>query len=441
MNILIVGAGVSGCGAAELAITLGFKVAIVDQFTSEKLVAKIDRFAEESVELTLEVSSERTLELASWADEVVLSPGIDPNGFFAEALSVAKYVCSEMEFGARFCKCPLWCITGTNGKTTTVEMTAHIMNECGLRVLAAGNIGFPVSLAALESSELDGIVIEVSSFQLEQIRDFSPQAVAVLNISSDHINRYACFEDYASTKLKLLETVSGKSKRLVGMPIFDLGIPCADSEVFGLEGDLVRSEDSCIYHGEKIFSQNDLAVSGKHNFENAMVAAWFGLKVGLKPKKIAKSLKSFKTGAHRLEFVASIGGIDVFNDSKSTNPDSLIKAIEAVGKQGVRSVVLIAGGRDKNMDFSDTLQLVNNNVKTAILIGETKTRLTNIWSMHTKCVLAENMSEAVALALDVAVDGDTILLSPGCASQDMFVDYKERGKVFCYEISRRLENE
>lgn len=441
MRILIVGAGISGCGAVELALAKGFSVVLIDQFSSDSLMEKAVKYREQGVGVVLSCSSEQAIELTENADEVILSPGIDPDGFFRDALRRAELVSSELEFGARFCECPFWGITGTNGKTTTVEMTVHIMQSCGLNVIAAGNIGFPISLAALRSSELDGIVVEISSFQLERINDFRPNAVAVLNISSDHIDRYDGFEHYAKTKLRLLETVSDRSTRLIGESVTKLGIEFADSEVAG-EGDwdLGRVGTVCFYGNEPLFSKCDLSLDGEHNFYNTMTASWIAVKAGMKPEEIADSLRSFHAGSHRLELIHASEELMVYNDSKSTNPDSLICAITAVAENDKKNIVLIAGGRDKEMDFLQTVKLLQNNVKTAILIGETKTKLKQVWKKSTKCLISTNLKDAVDTAFEELNGDEIILLSPGCASQDMFRDYKERGDVFRDEILRRIND-
>ncbi len=441
MRVLIIGAGVSGCGAADLAIAKGFSVVLIDQFSSDTLVERAENYRKNGVKVVLECSAEKAMELVELADEVILSPGIDPSGFFKAALETAKVVSSELEFGARFCECPIWGITGTNGKTTTVEMTVHVMKSCGLNVIAAGNIGFPMSLAALLSHELDGVVVEISSFQLERIKCFKPNAAAVLNITSDHIDRYDGFADYAQTKLKILQTVSQKMNRLVGESVTKLGFDFVESEVIG-EGDCELSHVGtvCFYNNEPIFSKCDLSVTGEHNFYNAMTASWFALKAGLKPEQIAESLKSFHTGAHRLEMIYDSEELMVYNDSKSTNPDSLICAIEAVAENDRKNIILIAGGRDKEMDFSQTVKLLQNNVKTAILIGETKTKLKQVWTNSTKCLISTNLKDAVDTAFEELSGDEIILLSPGCASQDMFRDYKERGEVFRDEILRRIND-
>lgn len=441
MRVLIIGAGVSGCGATDLALAKGFSVVLIDQFSSDSLMKKAGKYREQGVEVVLSCSSEQAVKLTEKTDEVILSPGINPDGFFKEALQCAKLVSSELEFGARFCECPLWGITGTNGKTTTVEMTVHIMKNCGLNIVAAGNIGFPLSLAALLSHELDGIVVEISSFQLERINDFRPNAVAVLNITSDHIDRYDGFEHYAKTKLRLLETVSDKSSRLVGESVTKLGIDFAESEVVGEgDSDLSHVGTVCFYDNEPLFSRCDLSLDGEHNFYNAMTASWMALKAGLQPEEIAASLETFHAGPHRLELIHDSEELMVYNDSKSTNPNSLICAIEAVAENDRKNIVLIAGGRDKEMDFSLTVKLLQNNVKTAILIGETKTKLKQVWKNSTKCLISTNLKDAVNTAFEELNGDEIILLSPGCASQDMFRDYKERGEVFRDEILRRIND-
>jgi UDP-N-acetylmuramoylalanine--D-glutamate ligase len=316
------------------------------------------------------------------------------------------------------------------------------MNHSGRKVIAAGNIGYPLSLAALKSNTLDAIVVEVSSFQLEKVNAFKADAAVILNISSDHINRYDSFSHYAETKLRLLQATDKKANRLINHSIKMLNLKCAESETFGgHRSELQQSSATCRYKNQTIFSKADLAVKGDHNFENAMAAAWLSLKSGLKPDQIAQSLSSFQSGAHRLELIYKSEGIQIYNDSKSTNPDALCRAIETVRSPNTKNIILIAGGRDKMMDFSKSVKLLQNNVKTAILIGETKTRLKQVWKNSAKCLISTNLKDAVNTAFEELSGNETILLSPGCASQDMFRDYKARGEVFRDEILRRINNE
>ncbi len=443
MRILIIGAGISGYGAAKLALSQKFDVTIIDQFSSPSLIKTAQELTTLGAKAILECSQEKSTEIATAVDETIISPGINPNGLFAKALQLSPKVSSELEFGARYCKCPIWAITGTNGKTTTVEMSVHIMRHAGLNVKAAGNIGWPISLAALESDELDGLVVEVSSFQLEGIKDFTPQAAAVLNITSDHMDRYPNFTAYADTKLQLLAAAPSPQQRMAHISIAEMIPEPLQVETAGDEAtcSLKKCGEKCIYNGMTLFTAYDLQVAGEHNFYNAMFAAWLATHANISASQIADALRLFKTGEHRLEKIYQSKLLTVYNDSKSTNPDSLIKALESTSQNNAKNVILLAGGRDKNMDFGKTVKLVKNYVKTAILIGETKTRLRELWETHTKCLVSENLARAVSLALEEAGPEDIVLLSPGCASQDMFADYRERGKIFCHEILRRLNNE
>ncbi len=403
-ELIIIGAGASGKAAARLASEMEYAVTVIDQFPVNNC---------EDLRVIDQIEIQQAIELIAEKD-VVISPGVDPRGFFAPALAGAKSVISEIEFASRYCSVPYWAITGTNGKTTTVELTTHILKSAGKNVVAAGNIGYPFSAAVLLEN-LDGIVLELSSFQLEKIERFSPDLVAITNLSSDHENRYDSQIDYFETKLKLLEVVDSKEQRLINSAIVTK-IPANRFTT--------ASKDIEPYKSLKLI--------GPHNIENAQVAVWFAEQLNVPKSVIKTAISDFLPSPHRIEQIKT----NIFNDSKSTNPDALIRALETVSTS--KNVILIAGGLDKQMDFSKTVEVVENNVKIAILIGESQIMLSHVWKNVTKCVMADNLEKAVTLAKDAFDDQSIILLSPGCASQDMFKNYQDRGEQFRQFINNNI---
>ena len=425
--ILIIGAGVSGIAAAKLAKNkMTEDILLVDQFQSAK-----DYLCEPKIRTIFKISSSVLAKLALEASLIVVSPGIDPKGFFSPAFTFKDKLIGELEFASRFCHIPVWAITGTNGKTTTVEMITHILNQSGKKVIATGNIGVPFSEVVIHQESYDGFVLEVSSFQLETIKDFKSDLAAVINITSDHLNRYKNYEAYRETKLKLLSTVAKPNQGLIK---FD-----QDEHQFINYGKascpLHRSHGFAKWDGITLFEESSLPFLGAHNYDNALVASWFCYQIGISPRQISLALSTFVVGLHRMEVIPNSLGIIVVNDSKSTNPDALIKGIEAF-QTTQKNIVLIAGGRDKCMDFDKTLQLVKKNVKTAVLIGESAYKLKRLWKKLTPCQINSSFFEAIQLALNLTESGDILLLSPGCASQDMFTSYKDRGDQFREQILR-----
>ena len=425
--ILIIGAGLSGIAAVKLAKQkTDDEIILVDQFQFPK-----DYLSNLGIKTVFSISASTLLDLANKATLIIVSPGIDPNSFFSPAFKLTDKLIGELEFAYRYCNIPIWAVTGTNGKTTTVEMLVHILNHSGKQVIAAGNIGLPFSEAVLNQNLYDGIVLEISSFQLETIKDFKADLAAVINITSDHLDRYENYEAYQNTKLRLLETVSKPSHALVNSDL--------NKEEYINFGQstcsLNRAHGLAKWNETELFDQTKLPFFGEHNYDNALVAAWFCIKIGITPEDISKALQTFSIGLHRMEVIENELGIMVINDSKSTNPDALIKCIESL-QPFQKNIVLIAGGRDKCMNFEKTLPLVKNNIKSAILIGESAYKLNRLWKKNTPCQISNTFFEAITLALSLVRRGDILLLSPGCASQDMFKSYKDRGDQFREQILR-----
>ncbi len=443
-NIIVLGLGISGRSAAALALRKGLTVAAYDQKNSPELENYRDKLASDKFEINLGWEGVKFPR----ADLIVISPGIGKDSLLGKiAFGSGIPVISEMEFGFRHCPRPIIAITGTNGKTTTTELTCHLINSLGISTATAGNIGVPLCEALLSPKQPNYYVVEASSFQLDTCASFAPLCAAILNITSDHMNRYADENEYVSSKFSIFRNISSPEGKIIRSDLMQYWKEHVSSKekpvVFSSENfraDYYFDGTDIFVKGRKFMSFSDTKLLGTHNAENLLsaLALVFSAIPGASMLRLREGAKSFMTGPHRLELVLKINGITCINDSKATNPDSTVVALKAVG--GHKNVCLIAGGLDKNMDFSPVLG-EKNRIKAAFLIGECKKRLANMWKNDISCIIFNSLDEAVLAACDMAEPGDVVLLAPGCASMDMFKDYKDRGQKFTHIINRRFESE
>ena len=357
---------------------------------------------------------------------IVTSPGVHPlrSQLYKAALNSGKEFISEMEYGFRHFKGRVAAITGTNGKTTTTELTVFLLNEAGFNAVGAGNIGLPLSEVAAQDEQPEIAVVEVSSFQLELVESFAPFCSVLLNLESDHEDRYAGgFEEYCAVKKKIFDRVPPENQ------IYGLSFANASRRV------TYENNMLCI-DGKALLDVTQTALSAPHNRENLAAAAELFLrlapgKIGLLPEAV----KKFQCGKHRIEFFHEAQGKRFYDDSKGTNPAAVAAAVNAVpGK-----VVLLAGGLDKGMDFS-ILSSVAHRVRMAVLCGQCREPIGQVfrdagvpvWDCGT------DFEYAVDTALHAAFNGDSVLLSPGCASMDMFKNYQERGEKFKSLVLKKI---
>jgi len=440
-NIAILGLGKSGRAALTLAVNHKFNVIAVDDSNSPKLQSFADSFSNNpNINFIL---GERDRKFSS-CDEIVISPGISPTSKLGKNAIDSKIpIISELEFGLRYLDAPCLAVTGTNGKTTVTEMTTAILTHAGLNAVSAGNIGVSTSEIACSDSKYDVAVIEASSFQLDNIADFTPVAAALLNIHSDHIDWHSSFENYAKAKFNIFKNLKEDSSCIMNKNLSDMFALIANYKhlkpfTFSIDGN-----DADIYYNSlsaqlasTIFSSHISASIlknwKKHNIENLLASSALAAKILKNPKDLTeavrKLIETFHPAPHRQELVAVHEGISFVNDSKSTNPASLIAALGAFSRKQ-SNICLIAGGLDKKMDFSDVIQH-KNKIKAIFLIGDSKKSLVSLWNYDIHCILCDSLEDAVTGAADIAVNGDVVMLSPGCASMDMFENYKERGNVF-----------
>ena len=425
-QIAVLGLGSSGEAAALRLLEEGACVTVLDSGDSEKLRAAAEslRAAGARVLLGREAEGDPSL-----YDLGVLSPGIDPvvplvRHFVAKAIPMI----GELEFSYSLCACPVVAITGTNGKTTTTQLVERMLNACGVRTLAAGNIGPSFAARVRESAHLDLMTLEVSSFQLETIRAFRPAISVWLNFQADHLDRYASLEEYYAAKVRIFENQTAEDFAIVKLEdkLPPLKAQTLTFSAYAQGGDLDLRDGVIHFHGAPVLRMEDTQLRGLHNAENLMAALAVGAVRGLDFAPMIEALCAYKALPHRCERVGTVDGVDYINDSKATNLDALEKALLSE----TRRVVLIAGGKDKGFEFDTLTELVASKARSVVLIGEMAGRIAGFWAPRVPCEQAATLAEAVALARAKARPGDVILFSPGTSSFDMFKSYADRGDQF-----------
>jgi UDP-N-acetylmuramoylalanine--D-glutamate ligase len=439
--VLVIGLGLSGAAAARLLVSRGAHVTAMDNSDTPAL----RREAEELRGLGVRVELDLRLPPAGHFDLAVVSPGVPLDSSLVKDLRQREVpVIGELELGWQQAVCLNVSVTGTNGKTTTTELIEHVLTHCHKRTLAAGNIGKPLCSVVEDSKELDYLTLEVSSFQLETIRFFRPAVAVLLNLTPDHLDRHHTMADYARAKARLFENQQPFDWAIVQTEALamlrSLGVKVPSKLItFSAQNrraDIHLDRSLIISRMEDwvgpLIDMEKTHLRGPHNAENVMAALAVGRVLRLPLDEMVAAIMSFKPGAHRCELIAEINGIKFVNDSKATNLDAVAKALQTMpaAQPGETNVLLIAGGRDKGLDYHDLGPLLAQRVKHAILVGEAREKLRAAWSLFTPCTLADSLLEAVNEAVKNAAPGDVVLLSPACSSFDLFRDYRHRGEVF-----------
>ena len=426
-RIAILGAGSSGYAAAALARSRGALVEAYDSGSAEKLAPAVAGFA--ALGLTLTCGAAALAPVGTF-DLTVISPGIDTASPLARAFAaVSGESIGEIEFAFRLGETPVIAVTGTNGKTTTCSLIAAMLEATGLRAVAAGNIGLPFSEVVLSGRTYDWIVLELSSFQLETIADFTPAIAIWLNFAPDHMDRYATVEDYHAAKFRLFENLTADSLTIYKQECDPGALPGKKVafSAFSDEGDLhYRSGNIHDRPTDRRFPFSEGTLQGKHNAENVMAALAVADRLGIAWETVETAINTFQAPPHRCEKIATIDGVLYLNDSKSTNLHSLESAL--VGQE--HPVVLIAGGKNKGLDFGELRGVVVGTVRAAICIGEIARDIAVVWEGAVPCHLADDVPAAVRLAAALARPGEVVLFSPGTSSFDMFSGYEARGDAF-----------
>jgi UDP-N-acetylmuramoylalanine--D-glutamate ligase len=422
---VVLGLGHSGEAAAILLREEGADVTVCESCDNPGLRDKSSRLKAQGIEVILGPAADS--DPAAY-DVCVLSPGIDPAVPLVQNVLRKKIpVIGELELAFEECICPVVAITGTNGKTTTTELTTAMLQGSGVRTMASGNIGLPFATAVRQSHELDVIILEVSSFQLETINAFRPHVSVWLNLSPNHLDRYRDMEEYRRAKLRIFMNQTSEDFSVVNARenLPPISARMITFSAYDSEADFTLRNGVIHYRNEPVLDQRKTRLAGIHNAENLMAALGVGLALGVEFERMAAAVGEYTAPVHRCQFVRDLEGVRWINDSKATNLDSVEKAILSQ----TRPIVLIAGGKDKGFEFDSIAPLVRERVRVAVLIGEMKERISRSWS-GVDCRISASLEEAVELAREAANDGDTVLFSPGTSSYDMFRNYGERGNRF-----------
>ena len=426
-NIVVLGAGLSGSAAALLLRSEDAQVTLLDSAEEQNLLkSTVDNLRTHGVGVICGAAAD---EDSATYHMAILSPGIDPASRLARNFSSRGIeMISELELGWRSSEIPIIAVTGTNGKTTTTELLAEMLNACGQRTIACGNIGKPLSEVAREKNPFDVLTVEVSSFQLEAIRTFRPSISLWLNFAPDHLDRYRSVADYRAAKLRIFENQMESDFAIVNA-IEKLPAVRPRKITFSAyadQADFRVSQGVIVYQDEPILRLADTKLRGLHNIENLMATLAAGMARGLSFEEMVAPLCAYEPRPHRCEFVREVGGVEYVNDSKATNLDAVDKALRAQNKP----VILIAGGKDKGFSFDPLRPLVKEKVRSTILIGEMAENIRRSWNGAVECEIANSLADAVERAHATAGPGEVVLFSPGTSSFDMFKSYGDRGDQF-----------
>jgi UDP-N-acetylmuramoylalanine--D-glutamate ligase len=446
-KVLVVGFGLSGVAVAKYMAKQGAKVTVTDTKQKSELTESVNACADLKIEYELGKHNDLTFRSA---ELVVLSPGVP---YSLKALDGTKElnipITNEIDLAAQALKEPLIGVTGTNGKTTVTTLIGEMFKADNRPAYVGGNIGKPLLDYVTDGDKVDVVVAELSSFQLELTQKVIPAVAVFTNIEPDHLDRYPNFEAYMEAKKRLLKACDKNTYVILNHD--DPKIQSFAQECSGrimwftkknpmqLGGEFAENFVGCYYNAaqkqiharitgkEEIYDVSQIKIYGEHNKENVMAAICAARAMGVNPAAIQTVINTFRGVVHRLEFVRRKDGVFFFNDSKATNPQSLMKAIQAFP---ANPIILLAGGKDKNFDFTPLAETVRQRCKLLILMGEAKEKMNRSIGDFAETYLVGTFEEAILLAFQKSRNNDIILLSPGCASFDMFRNYEERGDYF-----------
>ena len=439
-NVMVVGMARSGVAAAQLLVKHGATPFLVDQKKREDLRISLDELDSLPVRWHL---GEEPQTLLDQVDAIVISPGVPIQAsFILKARDMGLPVIAELELGYQLAEGTTVAVSGTNGKTTTVSLLGEIFKNAGKLTYVAGNIGYPMCLAAMESRRDDVIVAEVSSFQLESIDTFNPKVAAILNITEDHLNRHGTMQEYIRMKARLFENQNSQDVAVLNFddPILQEMAGQLKSRVawfsrtqaVPLGAFVENGKIMCAWGGETrpVCDVDAIYIPGPHNLENALAATAVAVAMGVPAPVIRHSLRTFQGVEHRIERTRELDGVVYFNDSKGTNVDSTIKAVQTMKAP----TVIMLGGYDKHADFSPLAREMAASpcMIHAILLGQTAGQIEKalLEAGFDRITHAVTLKDAIEKARAHAVPGGNVLFSPACASFDMFTDYEQRGRIF-----------
>ena len=443
-RVLVVGLGKSGVASALFLKDRGARVTVSDTKSPDQLRDEIPLLLDHGITVETGGHGERTFR---GQDLIVVSPGVPVDAPpVVQARAAGEPVIGEIELAAQNLPGPIIAITGSNGKTTTTTLAGEILAAGGLAVAVGGNIGTPaISLVAAAGGETV-IVLEVSSFQLETIQTFRPKVAVILNITPDHLDRHRTFQTYVDAKARIFENQQSDDFAVLNEddPTCRTLRDRTRAEVFWFSRKQEVQNGAWVRDGKILFRDasgqreimlvSEIPLKGAHNVENALAGVCAGALMGCEPAKIRKAIQEFKAVEHRLEYVATIKGVEYFNDSKATNVDATIKALESFPK----NIHLILGGKDKGSDYTVLNDLLRERVKRVYTIGGAAEKIESHIKGSAEIVHSETLDNAIRRAAAVAQPGDIVLLAPACASFDQFQSYNHRGRVF-KEVVHSLE--
>lgn len=405
-KVTVVGLGRSGLAACELLLKKGARVSATDFFDTSELRANA-RKLRAAVDVEIGTHTEGKIE---GRDLLVVSPGVPLDSApISWARKKGIPVIAEIELAFAFCPAPIIAITGTNGKTTVTTLVGEIFKAAGRKCVVCGNIGSPFSAEVENITSEHTVALEISSFQLQTIEEFKPKVAVILNLTADHLNRHSSFNEYVAAKCRIFLNQDEQDWALLN----------ADSHQDTLAQ---NTRARVLYFSKDKYSGRQFRNFNSNHYAALSISSLFDI-----PQEVVIStLRRFKGIEHRLEQVAEIAGVEFINDSKATNVDSTLWALDSIKKP----IILIAGGRDKGSDFASAREKIGNRVRAMVLLGEAKGKIEEAFRGLVKMQSTDTLAQAVSVASALACSGDCVLLSPMCASFDMFTDYEQRGKLF-----------
>ncbi|HET9285063.1 MAG TPA: UDP-N-acetylmuramoyl-L-alanine--D-glutamate ligase [Candidatus Angelobacter sp.] len=444
-RVLVVGLGRSGAASAIFLQEHGAKVIVSDSKSEAQLQGDVPALLDRGISIETGQHGQRTFRDQ---DLIVVSPGVpsdQPQLQHARTMGIP--VIGEVELAFRFLQGKVLAITGSNGKTTTTSLIGEILAKSGKKTLVGGNIGTPVISLASKSTPDSLVVLEISSFQLESIEQFRPWIAAILNITPDHLDRHHTFEAYVNAKARIFEnqrtgdfavlnaddpTCVGLKDRVKAQLLWFSRKQRVENGAF-LSGDQIIFRQNGKQEDQVVLGRSDIQLKGEHNLENVLAAVCMTMVAGCTPQQVRQGVSEFHAVEHRLELVATINGVIFYNDSKATNVDATVKALESFPG----NIHIILGGKDKGSDYTVLNPLLRERVKRVYLIGAASDKIASQVQNATAVVRSGILERAVRQAFDAAAPGDVVLLAPACASFDQFENYEHRGRVF-KELVRSL---
>lgn len=444
-KILIVGLGKTGVSLAKFLTKYEAQVTVTDHKSKPELSNQLDML-EGYTNIKFELGSHSPKTFLS-QDLVILSPGVAPHlKIFEYARQQGVKITGEFEFISQFIKEPIAAITGTNGKTTVARICESMLKESGVDVWVGGSNENPLTNYLLEDKQAKVVIVEVSGFMLEHCQQFTPSNIVFLNLAENHLDRYRSMEDYVNAKRKIFKNTNQATTSILnaddnavvelardpavqrGRIFYFSRKPALEPQIMNIGGAVNMGPELKVRTGPEIetFNVANIKLKGKHSIENMMAALLLAREYGATHEAIQKVIENFSSIKHRMEYVRKVGGVFFYNDSKATNVHAVIRALDCFDE----NVILIAGGKDTNLNYEPLSNMIRKKVKTLILVGEAKERMNRDLGDHCETYLIGTFEEAVLIAYQKSRIGDSVLLSPGCSSFDMFDSFEERGDYF-----------